>query len=169
MLLLCFATQAQQQPVVLKQGDTIPDFTVMTPKGDKISILKVAAKSTYTLIDFWASWCAPCRKEFPELKKVYDLQDKKSFNVLGIAVMDTEEKWKKALADDHAPWKHGIDNENAIKQSLKVAGVPSYLLIDSKGKLIAASLFTSSTVIQFGPAIRGAGELQATLEELLKK
>ncbi|MBB5436350.1 thiol-disulfide isomerase/thioredoxin [Pedobacter sp. AK017] len=169
LLLACSITvMAQEKAVVLKPGEIIPDFTMVTPEGGKIRMLETVAKAEYTLIDFWGSWCVPCRAAFPKLKQLYAKWHTKGFNIMGVAD-DKDEAWKKALAEDKTPWLHGRDTDRAIHKLFSVQGVPAYLLVDSKGKLVAASLFTGGRMLEFGIPIRDAAGLDAGLEKLLNE
>ncbi|WP_316812909.1 TlpA disulfide reductase family protein [Pedobacter heparinus] len=164
LIVLGFATQAQQpNPVLLNQGQIVPDFTVLTPDGGKMRLLETVAQSEYTLIDFWGSWCVPCRAAFPKLKQLYAKWYNKGFNIIGIAD-DTDKAWKKALAEDKTPWMQGRDTDGSIHKLFNVQTVPAYVLVDSKGKLVAAS-----GVMELGIPLRDAAALDAGLEKLLSE
>lgn len=125
---------------------TITDFTITTVDGNKKSIYELASKSKYTLIDFWASWCAPCRAAMPKLKKVYDVFHSKGFNIIGVSSDKSASAWKKALEEDDTPWTHGIDNiDHATKNIFDLAGIPGYILIDKHGKIVKTEIFTSTS------------------------
>lgn len=150
----------------IKPGAVIPDFTIITPDGKSISVLEAARKNKYTLIDFWASWCRPCREEVPNLKKVYKEFKDKGFGIVGVSSDNNEAAWKKALQDDQSPWTHGRNATTDVAEKFSINAIPTFMLLDSQGKLLAYK-GEESLIKNFGPSIRGE-ELQQTLEELLK-
>ena len=150
----------------IKEGAVIPDFAVSTPDGNKMSLLDAAKKSKYTLVDFWASWCRPCRAEVPNMKKVYEAFHDKGFNIVGISTDKGEADWKRALAEDNSPWSHGLDNiADASKMLFDINAIPAFALLDKDGKLVALSSPMSS-IKSFGPELRGEA-LHKTIAALL--
>jgi thiol-disulfide isomerase/thioredoxin len=146
---------------------TLPGFKVSTPEGQSISVLEYVKKGKITLIDFWASWCHPCREETPNMKKVYDAFHDKGFNIIGISTDSKEADWKKALGEDKTTWFHGRDNlEHASKGLFSISAIPAFALVDREGKLIAFDCGMSN-IASFGPEIRGEG-LYKTIDDLLK-
>ncbi|GAL82190.1 thiol:disulfide interchange protein [Algibacter lectus] len=85
-------------------GSTAPNFTLIDVNGKEVSLKDVQAK--YKLVDFWASWCVPCRASFPHLKELYKTYGKDGFEIVGIGTADSEEKWRKAIEEDKTPWMH---------------------------------------------------------------
>lgn len=149
----------------VKEGAIIPDFKVKTPDGQVLSVHEIAAKSKYTLIDFWASWCSPCRAAIPHIKEVYDEFNSKGFNVLGVSVDKNESDWKKAVEEDKAPWVHGLQGEDRASSNIfDVQAIPGYILIDNTGKLVSFSAV--SGIKGFGPDI-SSKELQKTIKDLI--
>lgn len=138
-------------------GALAPDFTQQTPDGKTVSLRDYRGK--YVLIDFWASWCGPCRQENPNVAKAYAAYKGRNFEVLGVSLDDEKQraKWVKAIADDQLTWTQVSDLrgwENAAARSYAVSGIPQNYLIDPTGKIIAANL-------------KGE-ELQATLAKYIK-
>jgi thiol-disulfide isomerase/thioredoxin len=150
--------------IKIVQNEPIQNFTITNLEGKAIRLLEVAAKSRYTLIDCWASWCTPCRAEIPELKRVYSRYKDKGFNILGISSDDKESNWRKAVTEDRTSWDHGIQKDKAISKLFDIRAIPTYILIDSDGKLISFDSSLSS-ISNFGGSLRGEG-LEKKLEEL---
>lgn len=122
-------------------GKYAPDFTLKTLDGKPVSL--ASFKGKYLLLDFWASWCGPCREENPNLKRVYNKFKGQNFAVLGVS-LDTEKKdWEKAIADDHLTWAHVSDLkgwDNAVAKLYAVRYVPQNFLINPQGQIISHTL-----------------------------
>ncbi|MDR2283704.1 MAG: AhpC/TSA family protein [Sphingobacterium sp.] len=122
-------------------GSQMMEFTQNDPEGNPVSFSDFKGK--YVLVDFWASWCGPCRAENPNVLKAYNNYKDKNFTVLGISLDDDADKWKKAIHDDAMPWTQvsslkGFDNE--VSTYYGIRGIPSTLLVDPTGKIIAKDL-----------------------------
>ncbi|SFW27486.1 TlpA disulfide reductase family protein [Cellulophaga fucicola] len=120
-------------------GNIAPDFTLQTVQGDELTLSKVEGK--YILVDFWASWCVPCRASFPHLKELRKQYKNKGFTIVGVGTADEKEKWKKAIKEDNTPWNHVYDvSENhaygPVAKSYGVPHLPTTLLVDSNRKII---------------------------------
>ena len=140
----------------MKVGAQVIDFTMEDIEEKPISISDFRNK--YVLIDFWASWCAPCRAENPNLKRAYDKYKTKGFEIVGISLDTDKEAWKIAIEKDELNWINlsdfkGWESELALKYKIK--SVPSNMLLDKTGRIIAVE-------------IRGA-ELQNKLELIFEK
>lgn len=110
---------------------------------DKKMVSFSSFKGKYVLVDFWASWCGPCRQENPHVLKEYNKYKDKNFTVLGISLDDNEEKWKKAIKDDGMPWTQLSDLKgfkNEVSSYYGIMGIPSTLLVDPNGLIIAKDL-----------------------------
>lgn len=156
--------------LMLIPGSTIPDFKINMQDGKPLSVKEIVAKAKLTLIDFWGSWCKPCRDEVPRMKKVYNTFHDAGFNILGVACGDTEKNWRKAIKDDNSNWMHGIDDkENAGDLIFKLKSFPAMILVDRKGKIIACYVGDSSVLKTFGPTLRGENgdELYRAIEQIL--
>lgn len=122
-------------------GNQIADFIQADTSGKPVKLSSFRGK--YVLVDFWASWCGPCRAENPNVLKVYNAYKDKGFTVVGISLDDKAANWKKAIRDDQMPWTQLSDLKgwkNEISTSYGIQGIPSNLLIDPSGKIIAKDL-----------------------------
>lgn len=119
-----------------------PDIDMVSPKGKKLKLSKLRGK--LVLIDFWASWCGPCRKEMPNVVEAYQKYRKKKFKlgkgftVFSVSLDREASAWKDAIISENLVWKyHGLDEGNAISNLYGVNSIPSAFLIDGTGEIIA--------------------------------
>ena len=138
----------------LEVGQLFIDFTLMTKDSTEVVLSEMIAQNKLTLIDFWASWCGPCRKENPVVKAAYEQFHALGFDVIGISVDQDEAAWLKAVADDQLPWTQVRDTEHKVSEDYLIYYIPSNFLFDQDGNMVAKGL-------------RG-DDLTAKLEELLK-
>jgi peroxiredoxin len=123
-------------------GQKAPDFTLSDVNGNPVALSsKIGSK--LLLIDFWASWCNPCRQENPNVVKVYNEFHKKGFDVFGVSLDQKKEPWVKAIADDKLSWTHVSDLQywnNAAAKLYAVNSIPANFLLDETGKIIGKNL-----------------------------
>lgn len=124
-------------------GQIAPDFTMNDAAGNPVKLSDIYSKNEYTLVDFWASWCGPCRRENPNVVAVFNSNKAKGFGVFGVSLDTDKEKWMKAIADDQLTWPHvsdlkGWKNEAAAVYA--VSSIPANLLVDKTGKIIDRNL-----------------------------
>ncbi|MCG8582104.1 MAG: AhpC/TSA family protein [Bacteroidales bacterium] len=120
-------------------GNTAPDFTLNTPDNQALTLSEV--KGQYILVDFWASWCVPCRASFAHLEELYKKYHKDGFEILGVCTADEDAKWRKALKEDNTPWLHVYDiSENhaygSVAQTYGVPHLPTTFLMDGNREII---------------------------------
>lgn len=130
--------EAQKKTAI---GVLAPDFTMNDPAGNPISLSSLRGK--VVLIDFWASWCAPCRQENPNVVKLYEKYNANGFEIIGVSLDRTKEEWVKAIADDHLSWVHVSDLQfwqNTAARLYSVSAIPQTYLLDQEGKIIAKGL-----------------------------
>jgi len=122
-------------------GKPIIDFALNTPEGTALALSSLKGK--YVLVDFWASWCGPCRKENPNVVKLYNLYKDKGFEILGVSFDENREAWLKAIEDDKLTWKHVSDLKGWGCEAGKLYGInsiPHTMLVDPQGVIIEHNL-----------------------------
>lgn len=122
-------------------GKMAPDFTMNDSDGNPVALSSLKGK--YVLIDFWASWCGPCRRENPNVVKLYTEFKDKGFDILGVSLDQKKDAWLQAIEDDQLSWNHVSDLKgwgNEAAQLYAVSGIPHTVLLDMDGKIIAKNL-----------------------------
>ncbi len=137
-------------------GDIAPEFSLRNVKDSLLSLSSLHGK--VVLLDFWASWCAPCRAANPGLVKLYNKYRPKGFDVLGVSIDSKKEAWLKAVAQDHIQYQQVNDTagwNSPVAEQYGINQIPTSFLLDKEGKIIAIDL---------------AGvQLEIAIQQLLKK
>ncbi|WP_190242663.1 TlpA disulfide reductase family protein [Hymenobacter lapidiphilus] len=135
-------------------GTKYQDFMLTTPEGKQVKLSSLVPKGKYTLIEFWASWCGPCRAEIPHLRNVYDTKGK-SFQIVSISLDDKDADWRKAMKEEGMIWPQLVDPkgfEGDISKAYGILAIPFSLMLDKEGRIMRVEM-------------RGA-YLDATLQDL---
>ena len=137
------ATEAREELAARKAtqpGAEAPDFTLNDPDGNPVTLSSL--RGQYVIVDFWASWCKPCRAGMPAMKELYKKYHSKGLEIIGVSDDTDHNAWKNAIAQDQTPWIHVVDEfpvENRPARVGLLYGVhyiPSYFLLDKEGKVI---------------------------------
>jgi peroxiredoxin len=135
-------------------GQPYVPFTMSDSTGAGVNVSEFVG-SNYLLVDFWASWCAPCRAENPNIVKLYNKYHSRGFDIFGVSFDSNRDRWLKAIADDSLTWHHVSDLQgwgNAAGKLYGIRSIPSNIILDSNGVIIAKNVMGE--------------ELKAKLEEL---
>ncbi|WP_114936964.1 TlpA family protein disulfide reductase [Mucilaginibacter endophyticus] len=124
----------------LTVGKPLPVFELQTADGKTIKLSSVKGK--VVLVDFWASWCMPCRAAIPHLKELYKQYHTKGFEILSISIDQNSKAWKNAMLKEAMPWQQGIDryeegkDASIMMSALGIQSVPFAIMLDAGGKVI---------------------------------
>ena len=136
-------------------GSPAPEIDLPTPSGKNISLSSLKGK--YVLVDFWASWCGPCRAENPNVVAAFQKYKAKNFTILGVSLDNDKAKWQQAIKDDNLMWHQVSDLqgwESVAARTYGVQSIPSNFLVDPDGKIIATNLRGSSLDAALGEALK---------------
>ena len=124
-------------------GAVLPTFESSDTSGNRLKLEDVVKKGKVTLVDFWASWCGPCRKENPNVVKAFTAFHDKGFNIISVSLDKSAEPWKKAIIKDGMPWYHVSELkfwDDPIAKMYGITGIPDNFLLDENGKVIGRGL-----------------------------
>ncbi len=131
----------EQLAKLIPVGQEAPDFTQKTPEGKDMSLSDLRGK--VVLVDFWASWCKPCRAENPNVVRMYNKYKSKGFDILSVSLDKTQDKWVNAIAQDNMTWHHVSDLkawQNSAARQYGVQSIPFTVLVDKDGTIIQKNL-----------------------------
>jgi peroxiredoxin len=123
-------------------GQIAPDFTMSDRDGKPVALSSLRGK--YIFLDFWASWCGPCRKENPNIVEAYSKFHSPKFDILGVSLDTKKDKWEEAIAKDKLTWNHVSDLKGWGNEAGKIYGIrsiPANLLLNKEGKILARNLY----------------------------
>lgn len=135
LLLLCISATLYAQP---KKGQKAPEIAIPDVAGKTVKLSGLKGK--VVLIDFWASWCGPCRKAMPGLRKLYAAHKSKGFEIYGISLDERKGDWTKAIGADKITWIQVNEPggwESATAKAWNIEHLPSSFLLDKEGKIVA--------------------------------
>ena len=136
-----------------KEGTKVPDFTVTDNAGKSVTLAELCQGKKYILIDFWASWCNPCRKEIPNLKKIYKEYADKGFQIISISIDKKKADWEKALKEENLEWPNFLDNGD-VAIAYKVKMIPTMYLIDTNGVMVGENLRGEALAEKIGQLLK---------------
>ncbi|NIG55528.1 TlpA disulfide reductase family protein [Chitinophaga sp. Cy-1792] len=124
-----------KQAMKLKTGQPMPSVKYPTPDGSLASLDQYKGK--YLLVDFWASWCGPCRQAIPHVKELYSAYKDRGFEVASISIDTDKKAWVKAMSEENMPWMQLLsDNKDKTMQEFQFSGIPTMYLVDPEGKIL---------------------------------
>ena len=148
--------QEKMATELIRVGNPAPDIELPNPGGQTYKLSDL--KGNVVLLDFWASWCGPCRRENPNVVRVYDKYKSKGFTVFSVSLDRTKQKWENAIQQDQLAWKYHVSDlqywNSAPAKTYGVRGIPKTFLIDREGKIAAVGL-------------RGAAHIERELVKVL--
>jgi len=137
-------------------GEKAPEIALPNPGGKIMRLSELRGK--YVLVDFWASWCGPCRKENPNVVKMYDKYHAKGFEIFSVSLDKDPESWKRAIASDNLKWQYHVSDlkqwDSSVIPLYGIESIPFTILLNPKGEILAVNL-------------RGA-QLEQKLSEIFK-
>jgi len=140
LLALLFCLGFNNTSYALDNGSHAPDFQL---PGEQGTVMLSKATGSVIYVDFWASWCGPCRGENPNVVKAFNEYHQKGFDILGVSFDKDHTKWVKAVKDDNLTWNHVSDLQgwaNAAGKEYGIMSIPANVLLDKDQKIVARNL-----------------------------
>ena len=134
-------------------GSMFVDFSVEQEDGTTVSLSDYVGKGKYVLVDFWASWCGPCRRSIPTLIELYNEYNPKGLEILGVAVSDKPENTKKAIEEEGMPWAQIINAQGVPADLYGITGIPHLILFAPDGTIVTRGLPTEEFIAEVKAAI----------------
>lgn len=138
---------SQEKAIAMRLGNMVGqgmyDFSAPDLNKDSLRLSKVVLTHKYTLLQFWASWCVPCREEIPTMKKIYEGSSQKGLAVISFSLDADHTSWLKASEQEHIPWSNISDlkaTASPVVRNYGISSIPANVIIDQQGKVIAANL-----------------------------
>lgn len=147
---------AKKLQAALQPGATFPDFNETDINGKPFTLANYKGK--VVLLDFWATWCGPCRAELPNVLETYNKYHSKGFEIMGISLDENKEKLVQFIKDKNIPWQQYFDGkgwENKLGQKYGITAIPATFLIDGQGKIVARDLYGEELTKAVAKAMEG--------------
>jgi peroxiredoxin len=140
-LILIFTVSISVLQAQITTGEMAPEISLPDAKGNTVSLSSFKGK--VVLIDFWASWCGPCRKSNPQVVKLYNKYKQQGFEVFGVSLDENKAAWKRAIKTDKINYTQVIDTkiwEGEVAYKYGIEAIPTTFLLDKEGKIVAIDL-----------------------------
>lgn len=139
--LVAFGVWKYRQPR-FSGGDKVPDIEVALANGQRAKLSDFKGK--YVLLQFWGSWCGPCRQENPQLVQLYQKYHAKGFEIFSIGIEQNQNQWKNAIAADHLEWPYhtmeSVDFDGSLAKQFNIKSIPTTFLLNPQGVIMGVSL-----------------------------
>ena len=125
------------------EGATIPDFSRPAPDGTSLSIMSEVSQHRITIIDFWASWCGPCRQEIPFMIELYNKNKDKGLGIVGVSLDNDKDEWLTAIKQLNMAWPQMSDQNdwgNSVAKQFNITSIPHTIVVDQQGKILRHGL-----------------------------
>lgn len=137
---------ASSDSLAVEELPTVEQYTdieALTPAGEKLALSQLVGQTDYVLVDFWATWCSPCREYLPVLAEIYHSVPAGKLQILGVSLDVDHDKWAQYITDNNLDWKHISDLkgwESVPASAYGVDAIPSTVLIDKEGRIVGRDM-----------------------------